>query len=236
MVELIGLIAGSAATNAQKKQALVNAKKGKSKEQCDAIEFFAEELGGTGCGCLGGRNRVITMEEYQKRVANYCNNLNLKTKAMAKIGLDESEISEIPPICLSSYVFDDSVYVKVENGVAVSSQYCVSWIFFSSTQMYTYSFIFDMTSDNTWELTNDFFYQDITCFTTESKVVEKIVSEMGKGCLKSKESVFKQNYVVDTLKIVVPNSTYSVTMRDAGAQASSIQAAKAMLRERKFIK
>lgn len=235
MSGLLGLAAGSAVNNAQAKQALSNLKKGKTKEQCEVIDFFAEDFGGAGCGCLN-KSRVITMDEYQKRVAAYCNNFNIKAKAMAKIGLDESEISEIPPICLSSYVFDGDVYIKVENGVAVSSQYCVSWIFFSSTQMYTYKFIFDMVSDNLWEITNDFFYQDITCFTTESKVVEKIVSEMGKGCLKSKENVFKQNYVVDTLKIIVPNSSYTVSMRDAGSQANSIQAAKAMLRERKFIK
>ncbi len=232
---LFDLAAGAALSKAQKKQALASAKKGKSKEQCDAIDFFAEDFGGTGCGCLN-KNTVITIDEYQKRVAAYCNSLNIKAKAMAKIGLDESEISEIPPICLSSYVFDGDVYVKVEKGVAVSSQYCVSWIFFSATQMYTYKYIFDMTSDNVWEITNDFFYQDITCFTTESKVVEKVVTEFGKGCFSNKENVFKQNYVVDKLIIVVPNSSYTVSMRDAGSQANSIQAAKAMLRERKFIK
>ena len=165
-----------------------------------------------------------------------CNNFNIKARALAKVGLDESEISEIPPICLSSYVFDDDTFVKVVNGVAVSSQYSVSWIFFSQTQMYTYQFVFDMTSDNTWETTRDFFYQDITCFTTISRVVEKIVIQPGKGCIFSKESAFKQNYVVDTLQIVVPNESYRVSMRDAGAQANSIMAAKAMLRERKFLK
>ena len=155
---------------------------------------------------------------------------------MDKIGLDESEISEISPICLSSYVFDDDAWVKVEGNIAVSSQYCVSWIFFSATQMYTYSYTFDMTSDNTWEVTNDFFYQDITCFTTENKLVERIMTETGKGCFGKGESSYKQNYIVDTLKITVPGTSYIVSMRDAGAQAQSIQPAKAMLRERKFVK
>lgn len=228
---LLGAAIGLGGAEMQKKQQLAFMKKGKNPQQCDAIDFF---VGGEGCGCLGKGS--ITIDEYQKRVAAMCNNFNIKARALAKVGLDESEISEIPPICLSSYVFDDDTFVKVVNGVAVSSQYSVSWIFFSQTQMYTYQFIFDMTSDNTWEITHDFFYQDITCFTTESRIVEKIVVKPGKGCIFSKENAFKQNYVVDTLQIVVPNESYRVSMRDAGAQANSIMAAKAMLRERKFLK
>lgn len=234
--EITGLIAGAAMSAAQQKQALANAKKGKTKEQKDIIDFFASEYGGAGCGCLNKSSRSMSMDEYQKRVGERCNQLNLKAKAMMKIGLDESEISEIAPICLNSYKFDDDAYVKVENNVAVSSKYCVSWIFFSATQMYTYSFTFDMTSDNTWEETNDFFYQDITCFTTRNKVVERIITETGKGCFGKGESTYKSNYVVDTLEITVPGRSHTISMRDASVQAQSIQAAKSMLRERKFVK
>lgn len=234
--EIAGLIAGAAVDAAQARKALADAKKGKSKEQKDIIDFFASEYGGAGCGCLGKGFKSMSMDEYQRKIGERCNSLNLKTKAMEKIGLDESEISEISPICLSSYVFDDDAWVKVDGNIAVSSKYCVSWIFFSATQMYTYSYTFDMTSDNTWEVTNDFFYQDITCFTTEKKLVERIMTETGKGCFGKGNSSYKQNYIVDTLKITVPGTSYIVSMKDAGAQTQSIQAAKAMLRERKFVK
>lgn len=234
-MSIIGTLLGTAAEKAENKRLWAEAKIGKSESQCQAIKFFADEVGGAGCGCMN-RETPMSINEYQESVADFCNGLNVKAKAMLKIGLDESQISEIPPICLSSYVFDDDVYVRVENNIAVSSQYCVSWLFFSATQMYTYSYIFDMTSDNTWETTNDFFYQDITCFTTESKIVEKIVKDNNYGCLFNKESCFKCNYVVDTLKIVVPGTSYEVSMRNAGTQTESIQAAKNMLRERKFIK
>ena len=233
--DLSSILAETALDEAKAIVALKKAKKGKSKEQCDAMDFFSENIIGSKKGCLGSKNHIISLNEYQKRVANMCNKFNVRARAIEKIGLDESEISEIPPICLSSYVFDDDVSIKIVDGVAVSSQYCVSWIFFSTTQMYTYTFTFDMISDNTWEVTNDFFYQDITCFTTESKIVERIVVVPGKGCLRRKSSALKQNYVVDTLQIIVPNSSYRVSIRDAGSQANSIQAAKAMLRER-FIK
>lgn len=236
MGEIAGLVGGAVMDAAQAKKALADAKKGKTKEQKDIIDFFADVYGGSGCGCLGKGSKSMSVEEYQNKVGERCNSYNFKQKAMEKIGLDESEISEIPPICLNSFVFDDEAWIKIDGDVAVSSQYCVSWIFFSATQMYTYSFIFDMTSDNTWEYTNDFFYQDITCFRTESQLVERILTEPGKGCLNSGESTYKQNYVVDTLKIIVPGTEYKISIRDAGVQAQSIQAAKAMLRERKFVK
>lgn len=235
-MSVLSIFAGAAIDVAQQKKELADAKKGKTKEQKDVIDFFASDFGGSGFGCLRKGFRSMSVDEYQKKVGERCNSLNLKSKAMAKIGLDESQISEISPICLSSFVFDDDAWVKVDGDVAVSSKYGVTWIFFSATQMYPYSFIFDMTSDNTWETTKDFFYQDITCFTTESKLVERILTETGKGCFGKGESTYKQNYVVDTLNITVPGSSFCISMRDAGNQAQSIQAAKAMLRERKFVK
>ncbi len=235
-MSVMSLLAGAAMDVAQMKKELADAKKGKSKEQKDIIDFFASDFGGSGFGCLRKGFRSMSLDEYQKKVGERCNSLNLKSKALAKIGLDESQISEISPICLSSFVFDDDAWVKVEGNVAVSSKYCVTWIFFSATQLYAYSFIFDMTGDNTWEITKDYFYQDITCFETESKLVERILTETGKGCFGKGESTYKQNYIVDTLRITVSGSSFSISIRDAGNQAQSIQAAKAMLRERKFAK
>ncbi len=100
--EITGLIAGAARNAAQARKALADAKKGKSKEQKDIIDFFASEYGGAGCGCLRKGFKSMSMDEYQRKIGARCNSLNLKTKAMEKIGLDESEISEISPICLSS--------------------------------------------------------------------------------------------------------------------------------------
>lgn len=223
------------------KAKIAAAKKGKTKEQKACIDFFASDYN-LGCGGCLSSARVMSMEEYQKRVGARSASLDLRNRAIAKVGLDESEISEIAPICLSAYVFDDLFWTKAENGVAVSSQFCVTWLFFSSTQMYVYSYTFDMISDNTVEETHDFFYQDITCFKTINKLVEKIVNEEKsclknpKGCLGLGDSTYKQNYIVDILEITVPGKSYAVWMRDAGSQTQSIQAAKAMLRERKFLK
>ncbi len=212
-------------------------KRGKSEEQKKVIDFFLKEAG---CfsGCIG--TSTMTINEYQQMVANRLYNLNLRERAVEKIALDESEIQEIPPIVLSGYAFDDvkpnnNVWVKIQNDIAVASRFAASWIFFSATQIYTYTYKFDMTSDDVWETTRDFFYQDITSFVTQERVVERIDKHLV-GCLKKGIQAEKNNYIVNSLRIVVPNDSFSFSMRNNETLEQSLQAAKAMLRERKFVK
>ena len=233
--EMIGYALGGTAAVAEQKARLENMKKGKTEEQKNVIDFFMNLYAGCGCG-VGSRGAKMTMNQYQQIVSNKLYSLNQKQRAMDKIGLDESEINEIPPIVLSGYDFDSNdVLVRVIDDVAVSSRFSVSWIFFSATQLYAYTYTFETISDNTWEQTQDFFYQDITSFTTLQKVVEKI-DITSTGCIKKGENIMKNNYIVDSLKIIVPGNSFSFSMRNNESLEQSIQAAKAMLRERKFAK
>ena len=117
---------------------------------------------------------------------------------------------------------------------AVSSRFSVTWIFFSKTQMYTYTYTFETISDNVWETTRDFFYQDVTCMTMQQRIVEKIDS-LPSGCFSKKEAYVKNNFLVDTLEIVVPGADYTFSMRNNEDLERSLKAAKAMLRERKYV-
>lgn len=230
MASSIANAATEAAALAAKKMAL---KKGKTKEQQDCIDFlFGSDS--SGCGCLGGKNKTLTMQQYNEIVQQMCNRLDLRNRALGKIGLDPSQVQEIAPIILSSYIYDDDCIIRVDNNVAVSSQFSVTWIFFSNTQMYTYQYIFDTTSDNTWEYTKDFFYTDVTCFSTLRALKEKIDVIPGKGCLSS-EAVNKNHYVVDTLELIVPGASYRFSLRNSDTIEQSIQAAKAMIREKKYM-
>jgi hypothetical protein len=182
------------------------------------------------------------MNDYIAHVQNYVNNLNLKQKAIEKIGLDESQISEIPPVSLYSFLFrGDKVVTKSEEtnvqGVwrNVSNLYSVTWIFFSATQIYTYTYQFDTTSDDALETTRDFFYGDVTCIRTEHETVENIIERKeGCGCFKKKESkYFHNNQEYDTLSITVPGDSYTFWCKTTDTIEQSIQAAKAMIREKK---
>ena len=233
--ELLNLAAAQATFKAMKI--------GKTKEQKRVIDFFADFYGVSTGGCLKKINKM-KLEEYEKMVMNRCNSLNIKQRALARIALDESEISEINPISLHSYVYtpselaDRSVLLKIVNNTAVTSKYEVTWLFFSLTQIYAYSIEIDMISDEIVEDVQEFFYSDITCFETCNHLVENIRFDL-RGCLRTKgclNSTIKDNYMVDSFRITVPGKDFSVSMRNSGNQFSSIQAAKAMVREKKYAK
>lgn len=231
----MGFKKGSMYDKAVKTATLKSMKVGKTSEQKKVIDFFFNSDGDKGCRKLFGVLSNMSMQEYIQMVQKKCGEFDTRARAIEKIGLDESEIQEIEPIKLMSFVYDDDVEMKYEEKVVVSNRFAISWIFFSSLQMYTYTYIFDMMSDDTWEITNDFFYSDITCFKTAHLIKEKIDVNV-LGCLNGKVSGVKKNYVVDTLDIIVPGYEYSFSMRDNEASERSIQAAKAMLREKKFLK
>lgn len=210
-------------------------KKGKTDMQCKCIDFFldTEEKKKRGCFKPSG----WTIEDYCAHVQSIVDSLNLKQRAIAKIGLDESQISEIPPVFLSSFQRRDTQYCKTneEQTKFVTEKYSVTWIFFSATQIYTYTYVLDTTSDDSTETTRDFFYTDVTCIRTEHEVEEAIYEQKkGCGCLKKKQGKYiHQNRHWDSLQITVPNDSYSFYCRTTETLEQSIQAAKAMIREKK---
>ncbi len=229
---------GALAENAAKKQALLTLKKGKTNDQKDVIDFFLSDAS-SGCGCLKLGKSTMTIDQYIAKVNERISSLNLKARALEKLGLDESQVADVNPICLYDFVYDtnnNDLYWKYADGKVVTSQFSVTWIFFSATQMYTYNFVCDMKSDDTTEYMKEFFLQDVTAFETESDLVEKIDTSIVSGCIKSKESISKNNYTIDWFRVTVPGSQFSISMRNAGDQAQSVQAAKALLRDRKFSK
>ena len=129
-------------------------KRGKTPEQCRCIDYLYSIDEEKVKGCLGkkkknkkggcfSKNTDMDMDEYLAHVTSMVNALNLKQRAIEKIGLDESQISEIPPVNFHGFIWrGDGVKVKSElDGDyyrSVSSKYFVTWIFFSATQIYTY--------------------------------------------------------------------------------------------------
>ena len=228
-------------------------KRGKTPDQCKCIDYlYSPDEDETGKkGCLKKKSGIMTMDEYCAHVDRVVENLNLKQRALDKIGLDESQVSEIAPINLSYFLYKgDGIRAKYEEiknndrkhtstGLwkSVTNKYCVVWIFFSATQLYTYSYEFDTISNNSVERTRDFFYSDITCIRTEREIEEFIYEkkEKGCGCLKKKEAKYAhRDKVFDSLQITVPNDVYSFYLRvEDDSVAESIQAAKAMIREKK---
>jgi hypothetical protein len=187
---------------------------GKSQEQQKVIEYFCKE------GCM---TKTMDDSEYLRMVTARRDSLNLRKKALDKIGLDEDEVSEIPPATFEGFVFKNAYAKKNASGKWVSSAYQVAWLFFSSTQIYIYRYTFNMDEDKKNESTDEFFYKDVTSFSTASE------SETAHGLSDNKFEVESNKF-----KMVVPGDQIFVSMDGVEDSEAIIQAMKQKLREKKM--
>lgn len=189
--------------------------RGKTEEQKKVIEYFCKQE-----GCL---SKNMTDDEYMQLVCKKRDSMNFKAKALSKIGLDEDEVSEIPPAMFEGFVFKNAYAKKRANGRWVSSAYQVSWVFFSSTQVYIYRHTFNMDEDKKNESTDEFFYKDVTSFSTSSE------TETAHGLGDQKFEVESNKFCM-----VVPGDKLYVSMDGVADSETIIQAMKQKLREKKM--
>ncbi len=189
--------------------------KGKTAEQVKVIEYFCKDE-----GCL---SKNMSDDEYFALVVKKRDSLNLRQKALSKIGLDEDEVSEIPPAVFEGYVFKNAFAKKRANGDWVSSSYQVAWLFFSSTQIYIYRYTFNMDEDKKSESTDEFFYKDVTSFSTSSET--ETAHRLGDDKFEVETNKFK---------MVVPGDKIFVSMDGVSDSENIIQAMKQKLREKKM--
>ena len=188
--------------------------RGKNADQIKAIEYFCKDE-----GCM---SKNMTDDEYMATVRAKRDSLNLRSKAISKTGLDEDQIKEIPPAMFEGFVFKNAYAKKRANGSWISSSYQVSWIFFSSDQVYLYSYTFNMDEDKKAERTDEFFYKDVTSFSTSSE------TETAHG-------FGEQKFEVETNKfaMVVPGDKLYMSMDGVSDAEQIIQGMKQKLREKK---
>lgn len=189
--------------------------KGKNENQKKTIEYFCKQP-----GCM---SKVISDDEYMQLVKARRDSLKLRQKALSKIGLDESEVSEIKPATFEGFVYKNAYAKQRADGKYVSSSYQVAWLFFSSTQVYIYRCTFNMDDDKKTESTDEFFYKDVTSFSTSSETEE--AKNIGGNKLEVESNKFC---------MVVPGDKLYVSMDGVSDSESIIQAMKQKLREKKM--
>jgi len=203
--------------------------KGRTPEQQSAIKYFV----GGGGGCLSTFSKGISDEQYESMVMAKAKETDFKKKALDKLGVDESQVNEIEPVHFEDYTFDDkNSYARWgKDKIWRGSDYQISWIFFSSTQVYVYQNTFSMVDDRRKEKTEEYFYKDITNFSSTSDSVEKEVLEKT-GC--KGEPTFSRK-VIDSNKfaLVVPGEKFICSMEKSDYTEKAIQGMKAKLREKK---
>lgn len=195
--------------------------KGRPKQQQDVIKYFF--------GKGGFLTKRITDEEYDNLVSETVKKSNFKKKALEKHGLDETQVNEIEPVHFEGWDFGKSTnWAKYgKDKKARSSAYQITWLFFSSSQVYIYKNIFHFDKDDKKVATEEYFYKDITNFSTVTDTVERNVWNEG---LKSNEV---KNVDSNDFAITVPGDKFYCSMEQNDYTERAIQGMKAKLREKK---
>lgn len=196
--------------------------KNRTAEQKKVIRYFMRD----GFLAFG----LLKDEEYDELVAKKVKSMDFKQKALSKIGLDESELQEIEPVTFEGYYFDPKKTFSKwgKDKEWRSSAYQISWLFFSSSQVYLYQYTFNMDEEGKKELTEEYFYKDITNFQTISDTVETPVWD------KDKDKAVLVNVDKNHFAITVPGDKFLCSMEQNDYTERAVQAMKAKLREKKM--
>ncbi|MBD5132702.1 MAG: hypothetical protein HDT28_09005 [Clostridiales bacterium] len=202
--------------------------------------FTAQEVKG---GCFGKTKKdAPSDDEFDAMVADKLNEFGSKSKALKKIGLDISQVSEIEPIRFYGFEkyrnrLTGVYYQKIgDDGRWRSSVCSVTWLFFSNDQICMYNGKFDMFSGTKTEITEEYFYKDITNFTAETETEQSINMSMSKGgCIKkSKEQLDKKLTDYNTFGLIVPGDSFVCSVTGVANAEQIIEGMKQKLREKKI--
>lgn len=201
-------------------------KKGRTKDQQKAVSYVCYET-----GCFG--KPAVTDEEYDQMVMQKLEATDWKQKALSKIGLDESQVQEVEPIHFEAFRFSDKTVDRLSKDKKKwrSSEFQITWIFASNTEIYVWQHTFSMIDDTKKERTEEYFYKDITNFSTNAETVEKYVLD-NISC-RGVKTYAKKNVDYNEFRIVVPGDKFSCCVEDSEYVESSVQGLKAKLREKK---
>ena len=170
----------------------------------------------------GMKKWPVSDSDYDNSVKGYIS--NLKPRALNKLGVDESEVSEVPPIILGGYDFENVERVKQgQDGKWRSNIYKVIALFFSPHELHSYTLTFNTLRNAQNEGTDVYFYQDIVSVSTSSLTVKTTVD--GKEITVNNPETFKL-----TTKGL---ASLTVNLLDARHVEESINAMRALIREKK---
>ena len=199
--------------------------KGRSEDQQQIIHYFCDER-----GCL---SKGIPDSDFDANKVRQISALNLKQKALNKLGIDEDQVKEVDPICLEGPAYKTSTWRR-RGGDQTNrySAYQVTYIFCSSDQVYAYQYTINLDSDEKKERAEEYFYKDITNFTSIDDT-EEFEFEVTKGGCKPSTEMQRIKVNTNTFKIAVPGDAFECSMISNSEIEGQIQALKAKLREKK---
>lgn len=212
--------------------------KNKSDSEKKAIKYFKHISEG---GCFS--KKYVTDQDYLDLLNDQIGSIeSRKQKALKKLGLDESQVQDIAPVCFQGFkLLKDDVkginndfFKFTESGKFVSATKELTWLFFGDEQVYVYRVRVD-TVDNSLqsERTFEYFYKDVTAFSSESDSLKKKVPVYKSGCGGEKVEYVDKTVETESFKIVVPGETFFCALSPEDNNEEKINGMKQKLREKK---
>jgi hypothetical protein len=184
-------------------------------------------------GCFPKRPKYVSDAEYDAIVKAVVDRLDPYHRALAKLNIDESQVREINPITFENFKYrslleqdlKDPFYWKIgEDGLFRSNIYEITWLFFSAGQIFAYQLTLSTDWQKHDERTYEYHYKDITAFGSVT-IREDVINGENK----------EYQVVENIFEIKVPGDSFSCVLSNKSdeKEEASIQAMKAMLREKK---
>ena len=204
----------------QQRLAQLNAiKKVANAEQKVVINYFSQ-------ACFGPKD-----DQFDQILKSQRSKLNTRQQALNKIGLDEDQLKEIPDVSFEGFQIDTWNNGKIDGFSKVgadmnwrSGKYAITHLFFSATQVYMYKYAFSLYNNDRQERTEEYFYRDITNFSTSGETVNAYNTNCMGGVKVVPVSTQK-------FELIVPGDRFGCETQMNIEQ--SVQAMKAKLREKK---
>ena len=150
-------------------------------------------------------------------------------RAYKKLGIDESMVQEVKPLMLEGFNFNGDVFMKQgKDGKWRSSSYQVTWVLCSDSQLYFYSYTFNLDEDGKKEVAEEYFYKDITNINHSSETEEKVTLRDEKGNPISRANVTYNEFCISAMG----DKRYCAMTANEETERA-IQGLKAKLREKK---
>jgi len=125
--------------------------------------------------------RGVSDAELDEAMKNFIAKLPFIKKGLDSLMLDESQISELPPVCLDNYYYDGNnenlFVVRGQDGIIRTSCYQVNCLYFTAKQLCIYQYTIDLSNgiNPQGSKTKEYFWKDISEFSFEN------LSSMGNG-------------------------------------------------------
>lgn len=204
-----------------------------------AIKYFQKISIG---GCI--TKKYVSDEAYDKVIEKLIGDRNeRKATALRRLGIDEDQVQEIPPVFFEGYAFVAGDVKAVardyitfsSQGRAITPTKELTWIFFGDDQIYVYKCGVDSV-DNALRLeqTKEYFYKDITAFTTQSDSATQKVQVLQSGCGGSYPVTQERIVESERFRIVVPGEVFICAISPDDGNQQKISAMKQKLREKKI--